>query len=427
MISSGLGKVYLVGAGPGDPKLLTLRGLECLQRAEVVVYDRLVDPALLLYVPPEAECIYAGKARGHHTLPQAEINALLIARARQGKRVVRLKGGDPFVFGRGGEEAEALAAAGIPFEVVPGISSAIAVPAAAGIPVTHRGLASSFTVVSGHEDTEQVTLAIDWAALARSGGTLVFLMGMTNLPEIAAQLVRHGRAPQTPVALVRWGTWPEQEALTGTLTDIADRAAARGFGPPAVIIVGEVVALRERLNRIEALPLFGRRIVIPYAEPLPAGLVTALEDAGARVLAVALAGTASSPGHTVASGCACVTTCVTNGWPAPYAHRLPDVLERYAQVILLLPAPSAVRALVEILGPSRSIPARIPVMCLGQESVEEAGRAGLRVHRCIAHEADLIEALSTGTPPHASLAHAPCSEHAPLDHKMNKEEEANAE
>ncbi len=399
MTMAGSGKVYLVGAGPGDPKLLTLRGLECLQRAEVVVYDRLVDPALLLYAPLQAECIYAGKERGHHTLPQEEINALLIDRARQGKVVVRLKGGDPFVFGRGGEEAEALAAAGIPFEVVPGVSSAVAVPAAAGIPVTHRALASSFTVVAGHEGAGSATPQLDWAALARSGGTLVFLMGVTNLPEIVTQLVSHGRSPQTPVALVRWGTWPEQETITGTLADITARAAARHFGPPAVIVVGEVVALRERLGRAEQLPLFGRRVVIPYTEPVPAGLVEMLEDAGARVVAVPLSGGTDQTGDAVPQGSAIDVCCS----PVAQAGRLCEVLERYPRTVLLLPAPAAAQALAGVAGLASMAPERLAVVCLGADTAQEALRTGLPVHRWVSSPTGLVEALCEHTLPQELL------------------------
>ena len=239
-----VGTVALVGAGPGDPGLITVRGLALLRRADVVVYDRLVDRRLLREAP-RARRIFAGKTSGHHTLPQDEINALLITHARRGRRVVRLKGGDPFVFGRGGEEAEALAAAGVPFEVVPGISSAIAGPAYAGIPLTHRGVASSFAVVTGHECGQRGE-HVDWARLATAVDTLIVLMGVAALPRIAQDLMAHGRAPQTPVALVRWGTTAWQSVLTGRLDDIADRA--RSVEPPVVIVIGDVVGLAERLG-----------------------------------------------------------------------------------------------------------------------------------------------------------------------------------
>ena len=241
-----VGTVALVGAGPGDPGLMTVRGLELLRRAHVVVYDRLVDPRLLDEAP-RARRIFAGKASGNHALPQERINALLIMHARRGRRVVRLKGGDPFVFGRGGEEAEALAHARIPFEVVPGVSSAVAVPAYAGIPLTHRGVASSFAVVTGHERPGGES-SVDWARLARASDTLVVLMGVESLPRITRALIAHGRPAATPVALVRWGTTSAQETVTGTLGDIAARAARARLEPPVVIVIGDVVALRDRLQ-----------------------------------------------------------------------------------------------------------------------------------------------------------------------------------
>jgi uroporphyrinogen III methyltransferase / synthase len=241
------GCVTLVGAGPGDPGLMTVRGLAALRRAEVVVYDRLIDPRLLEEAPARALRVFVGKASGAHTLPQAEINTLLVTHARRGRRVVRLKGGDPFVFGRGGEEAEALAGAGIPFEVVPGVSSAIAAPAAAGIPLTHRAVASSFAVVTGHEDDRKGTSRVDWARLATAVDTLVILMGLENLPRIAAALLSAGRAADTPVALVERGTTSSQRVLVGRLDSIATLAVAAGVQSPAVTVVGDVVALRSRL------------------------------------------------------------------------------------------------------------------------------------------------------------------------------------
>jgi uroporphyrinogen III methyltransferase/synthase len=241
-----LGTVYLVGAGPGDPGLLTVRGLDVLRKAEVIVHDRLVNPVLLDEASPQALRIFAGKRSDAHGLPQEQINALLIAHARRGRSVVRLKGGDPFVFGRGGEEAEALAAAGIPFEVVPGVSSAVAVPAYAGIPLTHRRLSSSFAVVTGHEDASKGEPAVDWKRLAHSVDTLVILMGSRTLPRIVGELLAHGRSPGTPVALIRWGTTEAQETITGTLADILDRA--RALQPPVVAVIGDVVGLRDRLR-----------------------------------------------------------------------------------------------------------------------------------------------------------------------------------
>jgi uroporphyrinogen III methyltransferase / synthase len=246
------GRVYLVGAGPGDPGLMTVRGLEVLRGARVVVYDRLVNPALLDEAPADALRVFAGKHAGAHCLPQARINALLVEQARLGRVVVRLKGGDPFVFGRGGEEALALASAGVPFEVVPGVSAAVAVPAYVGIPVTHRGLASSFAVVTGHEDPDKAAAAVDWGRLATAVDTLVVLMGAKSLPRIAAELQAHGRSPATPVALIRWGTTEAQETVVGTLADIAARAEAAALAPPVLAVIGEVVGLRERLEWFEA-------------------------------------------------------------------------------------------------------------------------------------------------------------------------------
>ena len=240
------GFVSLVGAGPGDPELLTLKALRRLQTADVVVYDALVNDALLGYCRADAELIYVGKRASRHTMPQAQINALLIERALCGRQVVRLKGGDPFIFGRGGEEAEALVAAGVAWEVVPGISSAVAAPAYAGIPLTHRALSSSCLIMSGHaaSDTDR---PINWQ-LAQSADTLVILMGVEQIATIAAQLIACGRRPDTPVALVRWGSTSRQETLAGTLATIAAQVVAAGFQAPAVIVVGEVVGLAPALQ-----------------------------------------------------------------------------------------------------------------------------------------------------------------------------------
>lgn len=240
------GRVSLVGAGPGDPGLLTVRALERLREADVVVYDRLVNPALLDLAPPGALRVFAGKRAGSHCLPQSSINALLVHHAEAGRLVVRLKGGDPFVFGRGGEEALALSKAGIPFEVVPGISSAIAVPAYAGIPVTHRGIAASFAVLTGHEDPAKQGDAVDWARLATAVDTLVVLMAVGSFPRIVDALLANGRAADTPVALIRWGTTEGQEVRVGTLRDIV--GLARGLLSPVVAVIGEVVTLRDRLT-----------------------------------------------------------------------------------------------------------------------------------------------------------------------------------
>jgi uroporphyrinogen III methyltransferase/synthase len=277
-----LGKVYLIGAGPGDPGLFTLKGKRCLEEADVVVYDYLANPRLLRYAKPNAELIYVGKQADQHTLPQEEIGRLLVARASQGKVVARLKGGDPFIFGRGGEEAEELAAAGIPFEVVPGVTSAVAAPAYAGIPLTHRDFTSTVAFVTGHEDPAKEETSIAWDKIATGIGTLVFFMGVGQLPEIVGKLMRHGRSPSTPAAVIRWGTRAEQEVVTGTLADLADKC--RGMKPPALIVVGEVVALREKLRWFEALPLAGKRILITRAREQASSFAAVLEAAGAEVV-----------------------------------------------------------------------------------------------------------------------------------------------
>jgi uroporphyrin-III C-methyltransferase len=240
-----IGKVYLVGAGPGDPGLLTVRGLELLRTTPVIVYDQLVNPALLDEAGSETVKIFVGKRAGRHCIAQEEINGVLIAHAQLGHDVLRLKGGDPFVFGRGGEEAEALADAGIPFEIVPGVSSAIAVPAYAGVPLTHRKFASSFAVVTGHE-ARKANSNVDWAKLATAVDTLVILMGLTNLAIIVQKLIEHGRSAQTPVAVIRSGTTSNQESVIGTLEDIVEKSAL--IEPPALIVVGDVVSLADKLE-----------------------------------------------------------------------------------------------------------------------------------------------------------------------------------
>ena len=279
------GKVYLIGAGPGDPGLLTVKGREALELADVVVYDRLAHPSLLDYAPPTAERIFAGKARGQQELTQDGINALLVERARSGQRVARLKGGDPFVFGRGGEEALALARNGIPFEVVPGVSSAIAAPAYAGIPVTHRGVAAGFTVVSGSEDPSKPESSVRWEELARSlaahGGTLMTLMGWASIEKIMAALQRAGLSADTPVALVQWGTWNRQRTVTGTLATAAGRGRAAGLAAPVVAVIGEVVSLREELAWFDNRPLFGKRVLVTRSRTQASRMCGLLEDAGA--------------------------------------------------------------------------------------------------------------------------------------------------
>jgi uroporphyrinogen III methyltransferase/synthase len=277
------GKVYIVGAGPGDPGLITVKGLRCLEEADVVVYDHLVNPEIIGRAKPSARRIYAGKKGGDHTLPQDEINRLLAEEALQGNVVARVKGGDPFIFGRGGEEAEILAGAGIPFEVVPGVTSAIAVPAYAGIPLTHRGYTSTVAFVTGHEDPTKEHSDIDWKTLSGIG-TLVFLMGVKNLSRIAESLIENGKNARTPAALIRWGTTEDQETLTAALQDIAEKAEERRFSPPSVLVVGDVVGLRETLSWFEKRPLFGRGVVITRPEAQAEEFAAILQLQGARVI-----------------------------------------------------------------------------------------------------------------------------------------------
>ncbi|MHB8870558.1 MAG: uroporphyrinogen-III C-methyltransferase, partial [Thermoleophilia bacterium] len=231
-------KVFLVGAGPGDPDLISLRAVRCLERADIVLYDRLVDPALLDYAPARAERVYVGKRSADHTVPQPGINELIVQHARRGKTVVRLKGGDPFIFGRGGEEGIALHEAGITFEVVPGISAGYGVPAYAGIPVTHRGLTSHVTFVTGHEDPDKQSAEIDWDRLASDVGTLVVFMGVKNLPTVVRELRQRGRSGDTPIALIRYGTLPAQRTVVGVLDDIVEKVAAAKLRPPAITVIG---------------------------------------------------------------------------------------------------------------------------------------------------------------------------------------------
>jgi uroporphyrinogen III methyltransferase/synthase len=248
-------KVYLVGAGPGDPGLITVKGKECIQKADVLIYDYLASPDLLKYASKSAQLIYVGKKGGDHTLPQEQISELLVAKAKTGAIVTRLKGGDPFIFGRGGEEAEELAAAGIAFEIVPGVTSAVAAPAYAGIPLTHRQFTSTVAFITGHEDPSKDESSIDWASLAKGIGTLVFFMGVKNLPNIVDQLIRHGLSPNKSVAVVRWGTTPAQVTVTGTAANIVERVRRAGLKAPAIIVVGDVVRLRETLQWFETRPL----------------------------------------------------------------------------------------------------------------------------------------------------------------------------
>ena len=276
------GICHLVGAGPGDPGLLTLRGRECLERADVVIYDYLANPELLRHAPPGAEKIYAGKTAGRHAMKQEETNALMLRKALEGKRVVRLKGGDPCVFGRGGEEAAELAAAGIPFEIIPGVSSVIGGPAYAGIPLTHRENNAMFTVFTGHVVEGKKPTGVDFAAIARAPGTKVMLMGVENLPLVTRELLSHGMEGETPAALIRWATTGRQRTLTGTLATIATLAKEQRFEAPAIAVFGDVVNLRGKLDWFGQRPLSGIRIAVTRASGTQAGkLLSSLRELGA--------------------------------------------------------------------------------------------------------------------------------------------------
>jgi uroporphyrinogen III methyltransferase/synthase len=278
------GFVSLVGAGPGDPELITVKGLRRLQQAEVVVYDRLANEALLAEAPASALRIFAGKARGAQAMSQEQINEALVAHGRAEKRVVRLKAGDPYVFGRGGEEAEALAVAGVPYEVVPGVTSAIAAPAAAGIPVTHRELTPAFSVITGHEDPAKDASTVPWPALAAGPDTLVFLMGVGRLRQIAERLIAHGRSPDTPAAVIRRGTWPDQQMAIGTLGDIAEQVEELGITAPAVTVVGKVVALADALGWPQGVGLAGKTVLVTRAREQASSLSALLRSFGASVV-----------------------------------------------------------------------------------------------------------------------------------------------
>lgn len=278
-----IGFVYLIGAGPGDPGLITVKGRECIARADVVIYDYLANEGLLAHAAPGAERIYAGKVGGAHNREQRQINELLVEKGLEGKIVARLKGGDPFVFGRGGEECEALVSAGLPFEIVPGVTAGIGAAAYAGIPLTHRDFTTSVAFVTGHESPGKEASQIDWERLSLGSGTIVFYMGMKNLAQIAGNLMAHGRPPETPVALIRWGTRPEQEVLTGALSDIAEKAHKAAFRAPAITVVGEVVNLRDKLRWFDNRPLFGKGILVTRAADQAGEFSAMLENRGARV------------------------------------------------------------------------------------------------------------------------------------------------
>lgn len=285
------GKVYLVGSGPGDYKLLTLKAKECLEKADVIIYDRLANEEFLKLGKEACEYIYVGKAASHHTLPQDQINALLVKKAEEGKMVVRLKGGDPYVFGRGGEEGEYLYEKNISFEVVPGVTSAIGGLCYAGIPITHRNTASSFHVITGHLKEnpsngvkEESLEGVDWETLAKLQGTLVFMMGMSNLEQIVEQLVAHGKLNTTPVAVISWATYYNQKVVIGTLEDISEKVRCSGIKAPSLIAIGDVVGLREKLNFFETKPLFGKRVVVTRTRTNSGGLIEIIRDLGGKAL-----------------------------------------------------------------------------------------------------------------------------------------------
>lgn len=278
------GKVYIIGAGPGDEGLMTVKGLDILRNADVIIYDNLVNSAFLGYCREGSEKIYVGKKPSNHTLPQSEINRFLVRKAKEGKTVARLKGGDPFLFGRGGEEALELANRDVEFEVVPGVTSATAAAAYAGIPLTHRGLSSSVHLITGHEDPAKEESDLNWECIAKEKGTLVFFMGVKNLGSITEELIRWGKPGDTLSALIRWGTLNTQETLTGNLSDIAVKAEERGFLPPVIFIVGRVVSLREKLRWFEKKPLFGKRIVITRSRNQCFQLSLGLKSLGAEVI-----------------------------------------------------------------------------------------------------------------------------------------------
>lgn len=278
------GTVYLVGAGPGDVRLITVKGKEAIQQAQVILYDRLANPRLLEFAPADCELIYCGKLPDRHTLRQEGINELLVAKAKEGKRVVRLKGGDPGVFGRVGEEAAALAEHHIPFEIVPGITSGIAASTYAGIPVTHREYGTSFAVVTAHDKSEDGKPSLKWKGLADSIDTIAFYMGVSNLPYICENLMKHGKAPDTPVILIQWGTYGRQKTVEGTLSTIVEKAAAIQFSNPAITLVGEVVSVRDQINWFEKKPLFGRQILLARTSTTESKVAEQLTQLGADVI-----------------------------------------------------------------------------------------------------------------------------------------------
>ncbi|HBZ71644.1 MAG TPA: uroporphyrinogen-III C-methyltransferase [Deltaproteobacteria bacterium] len=381
-MSGRTGRVVLVGAGPGDPDLITLRGAAALRSADAVVHDALVSAGLLALAPPEAQRINVGK-RGHDepTLAQEETNALLVRLAQEGKTVVRLKGGDPFVFGRGGEEASALARAGIPFEVVPGVSAAIGVPALAGIPVTDRRHAASFTVVTGHKDPLEPAASMRWGELARGADTLVILMGLKNLEAIAERLVASGRTGRTPSAAIEWGTTPAQRVVEAPLAELAARVAQAGLKAPVTIVIGDVVRLRGELARAERLPLAGLRVLVTRSETQAGGLVTELRRAGAEPLIVPMIQLA----------------------PLSATPELAAAIAGLSDYdVLLFTSANAVRCFVAAASAGKGLGAlRARVVCVGPATARTAQELGLAVHLVPTRRFDaegLLEALRLSFP-----------------------------
>jgi uroporphyrinogen III methyltransferase/synthase len=357
-VSNGI--VYLVGAGPGDPALITLRGMECLKKADVVVYDYLANEQLLNFAPETAERIYAGKIGGRHNQGQDEINNVLVEKAKEGKVVVRLKGGDPFVFGRGGEECEALRESCIAFEVVPGVTAAVGAAAYSGIPLTHRDVTASVAFVTGQEGKDKDESNIDWDRLSLGSGTVVFYMGVTTLRRNMQRLVEHGRSPETPVALVRWATTPCQQVLVGTLADIADRAEAHEFKPPAVTIVGEVVELRKKLQWFDKRPLCNRKIIVTRAAEQAGEFSAKLAARGASVLE-------------------CPTICLVE----PESWQLLDLAIRDLPGYdwLILTSGNAVRYFfqrLDMLGLDARALAGCKICAVGPKTADEVGHFGIK-------------------------------------------------
>jgi uroporphyrinogen III methyltransferase/synthase len=280
------GIVYLIGAGPGDPGLLTIKAKTCIETSDVVVYDYLASPYLLEYARKDAQIIYVGKKGGDHTLSQDGINQLLVDKAKEGLNVARLKGGDPFVFGRGGEEAQMLLGHGVPYEVIPGVTSAVAAPAYAGIPITHRDHTSFVSFITGHENPNKKGSSMQWDVFAQSNATLVFFMGVKNLANIVEQLIKHGKDKDTPIALIRWGTTARQQTVTGTLENIVERVKKAGLKSPASIVIGHVVSLRKELAWFDNRPLFGKKIVITRARAQASGMVSTLNNLGAQCIEI---------------------------------------------------------------------------------------------------------------------------------------------